>query len=103
MAPRSCARVALPTKGRRVAVPTQARLPRSGAGPLPFHRPAMPPPAGRCAGPACTTETETETARSTPGHPFGGGPAFCLVRRAEDTRFELVRVLPQHAFQACAL
>ena len=31
------------------------------------------------------------------------GPAFVLVTVAEDTRFELVRVLPQHAFQACAL
>ena len=26
-----------------------------------------------------------------------------LLRTAEDTRFELVRGLPQHAFQACAL
>jgi hypothetical protein len=33
----------------------------------------------------------------------GSALAFFLVRMAEDTRFELVRVLSQHAFQACAL
>src|SRR4029079_3753557 len=30
-------------------------------------------------------------------------PRLVLLNRAEDTRFELVRVLSQHAFQACAL
>jgi len=31
------------------------------------------------------------------------GPESCLVRVAEDRRFELLRGCPQHAFQACAL
>ena len=31
------------------------------------------------------------------------GPTSWLLSVAEDTRFELVRVLSQHAFQACAL
>jgi hypothetical protein len=34
---------------------------------------------------------------------MGPALAFVLVKLAEDTRFELVRVLSQHAFQACAL
>jgi hypothetical protein len=32
-----------------------------------------------------------------------GGLAFVLVRAAEDKGFEPLRVLPQHAFQACAI
>ena len=35
--------------------------------------------------------------------PRGSALAFVLVKLAEDTRFELVRGCPQHAFQACAL
>jgi uncharacterized protein YoaH (UPF0181 family) len=34
---------------------------------------------------------------------LGSALAFWLVKLAEDTRFELVRGFPQHAFQACAL
>jgi hypothetical protein len=36
-------------------------------------------------------------------YPLGTGPTLCLLRDAEDTRFELVRACTQHAFQACAL
>ena len=35
--------------------------------------------------------------------PVGSTRRSALARLAEDTRFELVRVLSQHAFQACAL
>jgi hypothetical protein len=34
-------------------------------------------------------------------YPPGTGPTLCLVRLAEDTRFELVRACTQHAFQFC--
>jgi hypothetical protein len=35
-------------------------------------------------------------------YPPGTGPTLCLLRDAEDTRFELARACTQHAFQFCA-
>lgn len=50
-------------------------------------------------------ETGTQTINVEGPHSKLWGPStYCPVRAmAEDTRFELVRGCPQHAFQACAL
>ncbi len=51
------------------------------------------------------TATQTATLNAEGPHRKRWGPStYCPVRAmAEDTRFELVRGCPQHAFQACAL
>ncbi|NIY66992.1 hypothetical protein SMALB_5030 [Streptomyces malaysiensis] len=54
------------------------------------------------ADPIMATETKTETtARQGPRPRSGRGPRSRCSATAEDTRFELVRGCPQHAFQVC--
>lgn len=54
-------------------------------------------PAGVPVGAGLMNEEE-------PRSKLRGSSTYCPVRAmAEDTRFELVRGCPQHAFQACAL
>ncbi len=85
-------KAAAPTAGELLTEPTGELLtePTGEQGAIPG------PPDGQLRPKLRPPTAEGRTHRVRPS-------TFCLVKLAEDTRFELVRGFPQHAFQACAL
>src|SRR5437868_4668492 len=90
-----------PPSGRAPDHPDSAQPPGSGGWPADDRRTAdrEARTTREIAGsPRTPTETPIETLDGEGPVPGGAGPRVCAAQSAEDTRFELVRGLPQHAF-----